>query len=88
LIVSQPGDAMLVLIRAIFSLLSPTRAFVTFQTMSWFVKHGFVSCCNACLDCCRAKFGESAFLEVYQKLYEAPDPAAVLISAAVSIQAF
>ncbi|KAL0022630.1 hypothetical protein WJX77_011900 [Trebouxia sp. C0004] len=32
----------------------------------------------------RAKFGESAFLEVYQKLYEAPDPATVLISAADS----
>ncbi len=92
MIVSQPGDAMLpnhlVLIHAIFSLLSPKRVLVRFQTMFWSVKHGFRSCCNACIDCCRAKFGESAFLEVYQKLYEAPDPAAVLISAAVSIQAF
>ena len=32
----------------------------------------------------RAKYGESAFLEVYQKLYEAPDPSAVLVNAAVS----
>ena len=32
----------------------------------------------------RAKFGESAFLEVYQKLYEAPDPSTVLINATVS----
>ena len=78
----------LVLIRAIFSLLTPKRASVRFQTMFLFVKHDFYICCNACIDCCRAKFGESAFLEVYQKLYEAPDPAAVLISAAVSIQAF
>ena len=31
----------------------------------------------------RAKYGESAFLEVYQKLYEAPDPSAVLVKAAV-----
>ncbi len=88
--VSQPGDTVLpdlVLICAIFSLLSPKRAFVRFQTMFWSVKHGVSSCCNAFADCCRAKFGESAFLEVYQKLYEAPDPAAVLISAAVSIQA-
>ncbi len=26
----------------------------------------------------RAKFGESAFLDVYQKLYEAPDPGPAL----------
>ncbi len=78
----------LVLIHAIFSLLSPKRAFVRLQTTLWSVKPAFFSCCSACIDCCRAKFGESAFLEVYQKLYEAPDPAAVLISAAVSIQAF
>lgn len=31
----------------------------------------------------RAKHGESAFLDVYQQLYEAPDPAAALISALV-----
>lgn len=31
----------------------------------------------------RAKHGESAFLDVYQKLYEAPDPAAALIAALV-----
>ncbi|KAL3136045.1 hypothetical protein ABBQ32_007079 [Trebouxia sp. C0010 RCD-2024] len=33
----------------------------------------------------RAKYGESAFLEVYQKLYEAPDPSAVLVNAATSV---
>ena len=26
----------------------------------------------------RAKFGEQAFLDIYQKLYEAPDPAPML----------
>ena len=31
----------------------------------------------------RAKFGESAFLDVYQKLYEAPDPAPALAAALV-----
>ena len=31
----------------------------------------------------RAKFGEAAFLDVYQKLYEAPDPAPVLSGAMV-----
>ncbi|KAL3131491.1 hypothetical protein ABBQ38_007797 [Trebouxia sp. C0009 RCD-2024] len=38
------------------------------------------------VDCltARAKYGESAFLEVYQKLYEAPDPSAVLVNAANS----
>ena len=50
------------------------------------------SCCKnslASLPCKRvaawhrAKYGESAFLEVYQKLYEAPDPSAVLVNAAV-----
>ena len=40
--------------------------------------------CKSVLACCRAKYGESAFLEVYQKLYEAPDPSAVLVNAAVS----
>ena len=92
MIVSQPGDAVLpdhlVLVRAIFSLLRAKRAFVRFLTMFWCVDYDFCSYCNACIDCCRAKFGESAFLEVYQKLYEAPDPAVVLISAAVSVQAF
>ena len=33
----------------------------------------------------RAKFGENAFLNIYQKLYEAPDPYPVLASIAVSI---
>ncbi len=33
----------------------------------------------------RAKFGENAFLNIYQKLYEAPDPAPALSSATVSI---
>ena len=32
----------------------------------------------------RAKFGENAFLSIYQKLYEAPDPYPVLNSVAVS----
>ena len=32
----------------------------------------------------RAKFGENAFLEIYQKLYEAPDPYPALASIAVS----
>lgn len=32
----------------------------------------------------RAKFGENAFLNIYQKLYEAPDPYPVLNSVAVS----
>ena len=32
---------------------------------------------------CRAKFGEAAFLDVYQKLYEAPDPAPTLNGAMV-----
>jgi hypothetical protein len=32
---------------------------------------------------CRAKFGETAFLDVYQKLYEAPDPAPALSTALV-----
>lgn len=32
----------------------------------------------------RAKFGENAFLNIYQKLYEAPDPYPVLASIAVS----
>ena len=40
------------------------------------------SCLSGCARC-RAKYGESAFLEVYQKLYEAPDPATVLTSALV-----
>lgn len=32
----------------------------------------------------RAKFGENAFLNIYQKLYEAPDPYPLLTSIAVS----
>lgn len=32
----------------------------------------------------RAKFGENAFLNIYQKLYEAPDPVAALSSGTVS----
>lgn len=32
----------------------------------------------------RAKFGENAFLNIYQKLYEAPDPYPVLASITVS----
>lgn len=32
----------------------------------------------------RAKFGENAFLNIYQKLYEAPDPFPALASIAVS----
>ena len=32
----------------------------------------------------RAKYGEAAFLGVYQKMYEAPDPVPALASAAVS----
>lgn len=32
----------------------------------------------------RAKFGENAFLNIYQKLYEAPDPYPVLSLIAVS----
>ena len=32
---------------------------------------------------CRAKFGETAYLNVYQKLYEAPDPAPSLSTAMV-----
>lgn len=32
----------------------------------------------------RAKFGENAFLNIYQKLYEAPDPYPVLASISVS----
>jgi hypothetical protein len=32
---------------------------------------------------CRAKFGETAFLEIYQTLYEAPDPAPSLAHALV-----
>lgn len=35
------------------------------------------------LHACRAKFGEAAFLDVYQKLYEAPDPAPPLAFALV-----
>jgi len=31
----------------------------------------------------RAKFGENAFLNIYQKLYEAPDPVPALSSGAV-----
>lgn len=34
----------------------------------------------------RAKFGENAFLNIYQKLYEAPDPYPALASIAVSIR--
>lgn len=33
---------------------------------------------------CRAKFSEAAFLDVYQKLYEAPDPAQPLLNALVN----
>ena len=33
---------------------------------------------------CRAKFGEQAFLDIYQKLYEAPDPAPMLSLGLVS----
>ena len=36
----------------------------------------------------RAKFGENAFLNIYQKLYEAPDPYPALASIAVSFQCF
>lgn len=36
----------------------------------------------------RAKFGENAFLEIYQKLYEAPDPYPALASIAVSTSVF
>jgi hypothetical protein len=32
----------------------------------------------------RAKYGENAFLNVYQKLYEAPDPLPALVSSDVS----
>ena len=32
----------------------------------------------------RAKFGEQAFLDIYQKLYEAPDPAPMLSLGLVS----
>lgn len=32
----------------------------------------------------RAKFGENAFLNIYQKLYEAPDPFPALASISVS----
>ena len=32
----------------------------------------------------RAKFGENVFLNIYQKLYEAPDPYPALASIAVS----
>jgi len=32
----------------------------------------------------RAKFGENAFLNIYQKLYEAPDPYPALASISVS----
>jgi homeobox protein cut-like len=35
----------------------------------------------------RAKFGENAFLNIYQKLYEAPDPYPALASVAVSSSA-
>lgn len=45
----------------------------------------------ACMDLldracilCRAKAGEAAFLDVYQKLYEAPDPSPALGHALVS----
>lgn len=86
MIVSPPGNAVLadriVHTCATFSLLTTKRASPRLHTMCLFFKQDF------CIDCCRAKFGESAFLEVYQKLYEAPDPATVLISAAVSFQAF
>lgn len=33
----------------------------------------------------RAKFAENAFLNIYQKIYEAPDPYPALASIAVSI---
>lgn len=33
---------------------------------------------------CRAKLGEAAFLDIYQKLYEAPDPVPALSHALVS----
>lgn len=33
----------------------------------------------------RAKFGENAFLNIYQKLYEAPDPVPALSTGSVSI---
>jgi len=36
----------------------------------------------------RAKFGENAFLNIYQKLYEAPDPYPVVASVAVSTITF
>lgn len=36
----------------------------------------------------RAKFGENAFLNIYQKLYEAPDPYPLLASIAVSTRMF
>ena len=36
----------------------------------------------------RAKFGENAFLNIYQKLYEAPDPYPVVASVAVSTHVF
>ena len=36
----------------------------------------------------RAKFGENAFLNIYQKLYEAPDPYPALASIAVSTNLF
>ena len=31
----------------------------------------------------RAKLGEAAFLDIYQRLYEAPDPAAALMAGLV-----
>ncbi|TYK26283.1 protein CASP [Cucumis melo var. makuwa] len=36
----------------------------------------------------RAKFGENAFLNIYQKLYEAPDPYPALASIGVSAKGF
>lgn len=36
----------------------------------------------------RAKFGENAFLNIYQKLYEAPDPYPALASIDVSVMNF
>lgn len=36
----------------------------------------------------RAKFGENAFLNIYQKLYEAPDPYPALASMAVCVSFF
>jgi hypothetical protein len=36
----------------------------------------------------RAKFGENAFLNIYQKLYEAPDPYPALASMAVCFSFF